>query len=130
MNISRRLTRMTAKPKGAVAVELAIAVPIVLLLFFGLWEMCRLYNIRETLAVASMEGARKGVIPGGTATDATAAAQSICALVGVGSPTINATVTATESTVSISVQLDTYAWVTPFFLKNRTLQSTTTLKRN
>jgi Flp pilus assembly protein TadG len=130
MNIKRRLTRQKANRKGVVAVELAVTAPVILLLFFGMWEACRLINIRETLAVASMEGARKGVVPGATATDATNAAKNICSLVGVNNPTIATTLTSATATVTITVPLDQYAWVTPFFLKGKTLRSTTTLKRN
>ncbi len=130
MTINRTNSRRASDRRGVTAVELAIVVPIVLMLFLGMWEICRFLNIRETIALASMEGARKGIVPGATATDATNAAKNTCAVVGVTNPTVTTASTASDVTVTVAVQMDQYAWVTPLFLKGKVVQSTTTLKKN
>ena len=59
------------------AVEFAIVAPVILLLFLGAIEVTRLNFLRHTAANAAYEGARRAIIPGGTAADADAAAMRL-----------------------------------------------------
>jgi Flp pilus assembly protein TadG len=47
-----------AKERGAVAVELALVLPVLILLMFGIIEISRAYNAQATLASAAREGVR------------------------------------------------------------------------
>lgn len=62
--------------RGAVMAEMALLLPILLLLLFGLLEFGRMYNARITLTHATREGARELAISrdGSAAEDATRSA--------------------------------------------------------
>lgn len=54
---------------GVAAVELAIVVPIFILLVFGLIELGRSFMVQQILTNASREGARRAIIEGSTTTE-------------------------------------------------------------
>lgn len=106
------------KQRGAVAVEMALILPVLLLLVIGIMEFGRALNVQVSLTQAAREGARYAAIhykdPGLDVTGATlAAAPSLAGLpVGVtnnaGScaPGANVTVTTSVSLPSLSGFLD------------------------
>ncbi|RUL88240.1 TadE/TadG family type IV pilus assembly protein [Tautonia sociabilis] len=47
------------KRRGVAAVELALVLPILLLFFFGLWEVGTLVGVRQVLGAAAREGGRQ-----------------------------------------------------------------------
>ena len=63
--------------RGAATVEFAITLPVALLLLFGMIEFSRIYLICNSTANAAYEGARRAIIPGGTADQARAAALDV-----------------------------------------------------
>jgi Flp pilus assembly protein TadG len=50
--------------EGAVSVELAFVIPVLLLLIFGVIESCNLIYLKQSLTVAAYEGARAAVAEG------------------------------------------------------------------
>jgi len=70
--------------RGAVTVEFALVVPVILLLFFAALELASMNYARHTIGFAAYEGARRVAIPGGTAADATAEATKQMRLVRLG----------------------------------------------
>lgn len=72
--LRRRARRHQDARKGVTAVEFAIVAPVILLLFLGAIEITRLNFLRHTAANAAYEGARRAIVPGGTSSDADAAA--------------------------------------------------------
>jgi len=54
----RRLARSAARDRGAAAVELALLLPVLLLLVFGIIDFGRALNAQITLTQAAREGAR------------------------------------------------------------------------
>ena len=119
---------------GAVMVEVAITIPILFLFFFFFWEFSRAEMLRHTAATAAYEGARKGIIEGGTAAETTAAAQAVLNAVGVRNPTIvvnPATIGPTTESVQVAVTipLDDNAVMTPFFFDDLQINSDITLNR-
>ena len=52
--------------KGASSVEAAFCIPVLLLLMLGTLEICSGIFLRESLKIATYEGARSGVRRGGT----------------------------------------------------------------
>jgi Flp pilus assembly protein TadG len=48
--------------RGAAAVELALVMPILVLILFGIIEFARAWNVRQTLTDAAREGARIAVV--------------------------------------------------------------------
>lgn len=71
--------RMHGKQKrqGAVVAELAVCIPVLLLISISLIELTSLIFVRQALAAAAYEGAHEGVQPAATSADAVAAAQRI-----------------------------------------------------
>ncbi|WP_144059819.1 TadE family protein [Rhodopirellula sallentina] len=60
-----RLRKKNGKPaRGGIAVtELAIGLPIVLLVAMGTMEMCTIIRLRQKLKMIAYEGARVGILP-------------------------------------------------------------------
>lgn len=63
--------------RGAVVVETALMLPILLVLLFGIIEFGRLYNAQLTLTHAAREGIREYVITGDAATAASTARAAV-----------------------------------------------------
>ncbi|MCA8993473.1 MAG: pilus assembly protein [Planctomycetaceae bacterium] len=119
---------------GAVAVEFAIAFPVMLMIIFGCVEMTQLNMLKNSLEHAAYEGARAAAVPGRTADDAIAKAEAELAIVNARDVTVEVTPavfldTTTEISVTVSVPLNSNAWVAPRFLKDKVLQRTCTLTR-
>jgi Flp pilus assembly protein TadG len=97
-----RLGHHDRNDHGAAAVELALILPILILLLFGIFEFGRAYNTQNSLSGAAREGARVMAITNdsGAATDATiAAAPSVNPPPSVA---INPTPCSTGATVTVT----------------------------
>ncbi len=119
---------------GALTVEMAICVPIVLLLLMGTLEFGRMNMLRNSIDNAAYEGARRGVVPGATASDCEAEANKVLQAIGA----VNTTVTVTPSvitdstaqvSVTISAPLSSNSWGPARFLSGVTLRSVSTKSR-
>jgi Flp pilus assembly protein TadG len=60
------------RERGQAMVETAIAIPLLLMLMVGIFEVGRAYETWQVLTNAAREGARMAVTPSGTAPNATA----------------------------------------------------------
>ena len=127
--------RKNARRSGATAVEFALVVPILLLFVFTALEFSRANMLRNTIENAAFEGARQGIIPGATASDAKTAAEDL-----VNSLQINdSTVTVSPSTIVASTEFVTVTvtapmtmanhYVTPRFFLGKTPSASITLPR-
>lgn len=56
---------------GQALAEIAIALPLLLLMLIGIWEFARAYNIQQVIVNAAREGARVVVLPGADPDSAT-----------------------------------------------------------
>lgn len=54
--------KLKQKERGAVAVEMAIVLPLLLLILIGTMEFGRVFNVQNSLTQAAREGARHGAI--------------------------------------------------------------------
>ena len=50
--------------RGAAAVELAVCVPILLLVLVATVDVCGMFHIQQSLKISAYEGARIGIVPG------------------------------------------------------------------
>jgi Flp pilus assembly protein TadG len=120
--------------KGATVVEFAITVPILFLTLFAAIEFSRVNTIRHSVANAAYEGARCGIVPGATETDARGAATDIMTAVCVRDAVVTVnpsviTADTSEISVTIDVPLDQNGWVTPKFFAGGVLTGSCTLAR-
>lgn len=134
MHTARLRVRKRRLRKGASLVEFAVTVPILFLVVFAAVEFSRVNTIRHSVANAAYEGARRGIVPGATATDAQDAAVAILTAVCVRDAEVTLTpavITAdtSEITVKIDVPLDQNGWITPKFFAGDVLTSSCKLAR-
>lgn len=106
------------KERGAVAVEMAILLPLLLLILIGTMEFGRVFNVQNSLTQAAREGARHGAIHynkssldvEGTVLDAAPSLDNLALAVahnaGSCSPGSNVEVTASVNLASMSGFLD------------------------
>ena len=134
MQTARLGVRKRRLRKGAVAVEFGLAAPILFLVVFAAIEFSRVNTIRHSVANAAYEGARRGIVPGATETDARGAAwailNAVCvrdAVVTVDPAVIGADTS--EITMTIDVPLNQNGWITPKFFEDDVLKSSCTLAR-
>ncbi|OLB78114.1 MAG: hypothetical protein AUI14_14165 [Actinobacteria bacterium 13_2_20CM_2_71_6] len=93
-----------ARDRGAAAVEMALVLPLLLFLLFGVIDFGRMLNTQLTLTEAAREGARSAALGQNADARVRAAATNLSGLTDTittcpagGSSTANATVTATVS---------------------------------
>ena len=128
------IARKRASRRGASLVEFAFTLPIILLIFFGFIELARANMIRNSAKNAAYMGARRAVIPGGTAAEAEQKARDVLGATGVrnANVTVQPSVVTDQTpqiTVSVSVSFAENSWVIPEFLMDSTLSQDCTLTR-
>lgn len=64
---------------GQALAEIAIALPLLLLMLIGIWEFARAYQIQQVVVNAAREGAREVVLPAGTIATATTVVENYLA---------------------------------------------------
>jgi Flp pilus assembly protein TadG len=129
-----RSVRLGRLRRGAATVEFALTLPIAILLLFGFVEFSRLYLITNASATAAYEGARRAIVPGGTADQARATALDV-----LHSSTVShANVTVDPSpiqprtrrvTVTVEVPGDRNSWIPPVFFAGKSIVRTCSLSR-
>lgn len=124
--MTNRARKLRACPKsksdrrGATTVELAIVLPVLLMIVFGAIEFSRLNMLKHLASVAAYEGARHGIVPGATAEEVEAKVNAILSAGDVASATITTTPdTITDETMSVRVHVSVPVagnlWVVPMF---------------
>lgn len=119
--------------QGATAVEFAIVAPIFFLLLLASFEFSRLNVLRHTADNAAYEAARNAMVPGATAAEAIAKANSILRVVGTrgAQVTVNPTTLGPDVdsiNVRIDIPLSQNGWVVPRFTRGSTLTAQSTLR--
>jgi Flp pilus assembly protein TadG len=71
------LQSQSPERNGAVAVEMAVVLPVLLLLIFGIIESCNLIFLKQALTVAAYEGVRASIADGTTDFDVNERADQI-----------------------------------------------------
>lgn len=89
---------------GSAVVETAVVAPLLVTCMFGILEMGQAYNVKQTVTLAAREGCRAAVLPGGTMTDAQAAATQSMSMGNL----TGYTVTSNISSLGVN---DTQVWV-------------------
>ncbi|MBB3210215.1 Flp pilus assembly protein TadG [Rhodopirellula rubra] len=131
---SNRLTRRRGTRAGAVAVEFAVVAPLLFLFFFAGFEFCRVAMIRHTVDNAVYEGARRGIVPGGTNAEVRAETERVLSTIGLQNFTLNVTPAVIDDdtddvTVRLTVPLDVNTFVPAQFFVGKEIQRELTMRR-
>lgn len=122
------------KSRGAVTVEVALCLPILMTILLGSYELARANMMLHSTESAAYEGARVGIIPGATPEAVRAAAGRILGSVGVRTFDIQIfpeviTNTTEEIEVLVTVPFDENLAIPTLFIRDPVFSGTCTLKR-
>lgn len=131
---SAPFVRTQTARRGATMVEFAFAAPILIVFSLTLIELARLFTIQNTVENAAMEGARRGIVPGATASSAEDAAKDVLIAVRIKNSKVTITpsvITQTTPTVTVAVSAPVAGntWIPSRFFKGTSLSKTITLTR-
>jgi Flp pilus assembly protein TadG len=115
-------------------VEFALTAPIVFLLFFAAFEFSRMNMVRHTADIAAYEGAREGIVAGATSDEVRDRVLDMLSTVAITQAVVTVTPATIESStrevrVEVDVPVAPNSWLTPRFLSDLHIQSTSTLAR-
>jgi Flp pilus assembly protein TadG len=122
--------------RGLAALELAVSLPVIVVLVFAAMESCTMVYVTQGLHAAAYEGARVAITHGGTTSQAVQRAQQIAdghGLVGTSIscvPTDVSTAHAGDTvTVVVSASCDANRVCPSFFFAGRTIAIRTTMAK-
>lgn len=125
--INRRQRRR--QRQGALLVEFAVCLPILLLFLFGLWEYSRMEVVRETVKAAAFEGARQGIVEGATVAEMEQSADSWLRAFAIRGGQVDGTLTSESATMVITVPLLQNSFSATIFSRDAEITSRIELKR-
>ena len=119
--------------KGATIAEVAMVLPVFVLVLFAMFEFTRMAVLRHTADNAAYEAARIAMVTGASAQDAIDEANRILNIVRTNNSDISVTPAVitndTESiTVRVEVPMDGNGWIIPKFVGGQVLVSECTLR--
>ena len=131
--LSTNLEKHGGDRRGAAAVEFALTAPVFFLFLLAAFEFGWLNVIRHTADNAAYEAARTAMVPGATAAEARAKANSLLNIVGARAAQITvtpATLTpeSDQVTVEIDIPMNRNGLIVPRFTRNKTIHSSSTLR--
>ncbi len=117
---------------GAVLVEFALVLPVILFSFACMVEISCVLLLQHTADTAAYEGARSGLIPGATAAHAIDASNSLLSVAGLKKTQVFVTPANIEETtplitVLVEIPVASNYWISPFLLKDFIVKSEVTL---
>ena len=125
--------RRKPKRRGSAIVEAAVMAPLMMAGTLGIAEVGYVYMAKQTVTLAAREGARSGVLPGATQSDAQASVDSTMHNMGFTTYTTAISMgTAADPTVTVSVSLpfDEASFTGSFFgARQLTLQSSSSMRQ-
>ena len=122
MNTRKNRKRRNDPRTGGLAIEMALCLPVLVMLLFGCYEMAHANMLIHSTESAAYEGARVGIVPGADSEKIKSAAGSILRSVGIN----HFTVTVTPDVIRNDTEEVTVEIAVPF--KNNTLLPTTYLQ--
>ena len=113
--------------RGATAVEFAMVAPLVVLLVFGLMEWARFEMIRQVSSTAAFSAARVGTLPGATEAEVEQRVTDILDIYSIDASTVDATISDSESTIDIDIQMSDNSLFLKQFFGSMVIQRSFTL---
>lgn len=129
--------RPSRRRRGAAAVEMAFAAPVLLLIVFGMMEIGQGMLVKQLLSTAARDGARAATLEGVTAHEVQVAvtefleSSSVYGTTVVVSPMpLSSIPGGSPVTVEVSIPFSEVSWMpSPFFLGGAVLKATVTMRR-
>jgi Flp pilus assembly protein TadG len=130
----KHISRQQRSRRGAVAVEFALTASVLMVFVFASFDYSRTNTVLHTIDNASYEGCRRGIVPGATAADVTAAANKVLSAASIQGAVITVTPAVIQPqtanvTVTIDVPINQNSWITPMFVRNLRFRASYTLAR-
>ncbi len=132
-----RLVRSSTRKSprcGAVAVEMAFMLPLLLFIVLSSVEFGRINVIRHSVSNAAYEAARRAIVPGATPADAEVVARQIMGTCGARGVIVDVNpsvieLDTPEVTVTVTVRADENGFLVHKFFNGRILEGVATLRR-
>ncbi len=120
--------------RAAVTVEVAVTIPIVIVMLFASIEFCRVTMLRSTMQTAAYEAARAGIVPGATKEKVVNRAEEILKLARASDYTIQVIPefiddSTSQLSVLVSVPMSTNGYGIAKFFKNASIAASATKPR-
>jgi len=127
-------TRIQQKRRGALTVEVALCLPILLMVLFGGYELAHANMILHSTESAAYEGARTGIIPGATPEKIETSVSQLLLAVGIKNFDVVVTPNVIDETtdkisVDVSVPVRENMSFPAFFMKDPTFRGRCELSR-
>ena len=84
------IRRKAKRRDGTTTVEFAVILPVMFLFIVGSIQLFRFYAVANSMELAVMEGARRGLLPNAQEADAIAATTNYLKIAGLKGPQVNA----------------------------------------
>jgi Flp pilus assembly protein TadG len=131
--------RRTSRRSGVAAVEFAVILPFVMVLFLGIIEFGRMLMVQQIITNAAREGCRYAVLPGSTVSGSRSVVTNYLTNAGItlSDPTNQVTVSpdpstaaqGTSITVTVTVPCNSVSWLpSPIFMGGKQLGSTVVMR--
>ena len=126
------ISKHIERRQGATMVELALTLPIVMLFFWASIEFARAAILQHAVDNAAYEACRIVIVPGGTTSEATTAANKILNTFSIKGATVTVTPnpiteSTTQVTCNVSAPASSSMWGTPKFFSSKIFTGKSTL---
>ncbi len=113
-----RMKLRQRRPRGAALVEMAMVLPLIMLFFTAMLEICRVLMLQHTADTAAYEAARSAMVPGATAAEAQQVAQQLVDAAGFTQVVIAVTPETISEftpliTVKVEIPVNENSWIVP-----------------
>lgn len=122
-------SRRQPQRKGAAVAELAVCLPVIILVVFGTIETCSMIFLKQSLRICAYEGARVALVPGSNAGNVLGGCQSFLDGRNIQSATVTVTPSDFDSqpygtlvTVSVSANCSANSVLPPWFYAGQQLR--------
>jgi Flp pilus assembly protein TadG len=128
-----------SKRRGTAAVEFAVILPFVMVLFLGIIEFGRVLMVQQILTNAAREGCRNAVLPGGTINNAKSVVSTYLGNANITlsdlanqvsvNPDPATSSQGTSITVTVTVPFSSVSWLpSPIFMTGKSLSATVVMR--
>ncbi len=128
--LHRCWSRTNERRQGAAVAELAVVLPLLMLILLGTIEICSLIFLQQTLRVCAYEGARVALVPGAKLENVTEAINQLVedrnidgVSIVIDPPDFDQQAYGSVLRVAVSADASSNSLVTTWFIRNRQLSS-------